>query len=256
MDWQEPAIVLSSRPHGDSSAVVQVISAHSGKYAGYSKGGMSKNRAAIWQTGNMVEAKWTARISDQLGSISGEMAFPTASVVMNSAISLAIVSSSCALTEIATPDRVPSPSVFSLLAYLISEVAADDSDQLVKYIRWEASLLAECGFALDLRKCAVTGSHEDLIWVSPKTGRSVCRSAGAPYANRLLRLPEFMANPQAIATAGDIQDGLRLTGHFIARNILHGGACKFPLPRSIILQKATAATKPDFNRNIGPSGPD
>jgi DNA repair protein RecO (recombination protein O) len=82
-------------------------------------------------------------------------------------------------------------------------------------VRFEAGLLQELGFGLDLSKCASTGSTDDLIYVSPRTGRAVSKGAGAPYADRLLTLPPFMLASQAGLAAGDVGSGLTLTGHFL-----------------------------------------
>ena len=61
--------------------------------------------------------------------------------------------------------------------------------------RFELLLLDELGFGLDLESCAATGSRDELVYVSPKSGRAVSREAGEPYRERLLPLPAFLAGP-------------------------------------------------------------
>ena len=65
------------------------------------------------------------------------------------------------------------------------------------------------------------------IYVSPKTGRAVSEEAGAPYADRLLKLPSFLVAGGAAAPE-DVLLGLELTGYFIERHVFwpHNG----PLP--------------------------
>jgi DNA repair protein RecO (recombination protein O) len=89
-------------------------------------------------------------------------------------------------------------------------------------VRWEMALLDELGFGLDLAACAATGGKENLIYVSPKSGRAVSAEAGEEYKDRLLRLPPFLARRQSDgATPDDIRDGLTLTGHFMESRVLN-----------------------------------
>jgi DNA repair protein RecO (recombination protein O) len=97
------------------------------------------------------------------------------------------------------------------------------------YVRWEVGVLAELGFALDLEKCAATGETENLAYVSPRTGRAVSYSAGAPYKERLLILPRFLVGGIGINDE-DIASGLKLTAHFLARDVL--GSLNRDIPRA------------------------
>ena len=80
-------------------------------------------------------------------------------------------------------------------------------------------MLAELGFGLDLDRCVASGTEEDLGFVSPKSGAAVSRGAAFGYEAKLLRLPPFLLTGGEAAWS-DIFDGLRLTGHFLARDIL------------------------------------
>ena len=89
------------------------------------------------------------------------------------------------------------------------------------YVKWEAGLLQDLGFGLDLARCAVTGTVDDLTHVSPRTGRAVSREAALPYGDRLLRLPPFLLGHQTGApSAAELADAFRLTGHFLAQSVL------------------------------------
>jgi len=96
------------------------------------------------------------------------------------------------------------------------------------FVRFEAGLLEELGFGLDLSRCAATGSTDDLVWVSPRTGRAVSRAAGEPYSGRLLALPPFMLSAQSPLGPGDVGAGLDLTGHFLEQFVF--GPLNRPLP--------------------------
>jgi DNA repair protein RecO (recombination protein O) len=87
-------------------------------------------------------------------------------------------------------------------------------------VRFELLLLAELGFGLDLSECAATGDTGDLIYVSPKSGRAVSRHAGAPYAERMLRLPAFLRDGAGEPEGRDLADGFALTGMFLERHVL------------------------------------
>jgi DNA repair protein RecO (recombination protein O) len=104
------------------------------------------------------------------------------------------------------------------------------------YVRWELALLEELGFGLDLRACAATGSNDQLIYVSPKSGRAVSASAGEPYKERLLRLPGFLTRSRSGGvTGGDIRDGLKLTAHFLESRVLAPRGDTLPEARTRIL---------------------
>jgi DNA repair protein RecO (recombination protein O) len=86
-------------------------------------------------------------------------------------------------------------------------------------VRYELLLLAELGFGLDLERCAVSGDDEDLIAVSPRSGRAVSAGEAEPYLGKLLPLPRFVRDG-GVAGWPDIIDGLVLTGHFLLRDVI------------------------------------
>jgi DNA repair protein RecO (recombination protein O) len=99
------------------------------------------------------------------------------------------------------------------------EAAPAASGWVVGLVRYELLILAELGFGLDLSACVANGGRDDLIYVSPKSGAAVSREAGLPYADRLLSLPPFLLSG-AGASWAEIFDGLRLTAHFLGRDLL------------------------------------
>src|SRR3954464_13878220 len=214
MEWQAPAVVLDARPLGESGAVVSLLTEAHGRHAGLAKGGASRAQAPVWQRGNLVEARWVARLPAQLGALAGELVHPAAALAMEDPLALALLSAACAVAEAALPEREPHPRCFHGLVSLVARLGQGAGPLLPDYVRWEAELLAELGYGLDLARCAVTGTHEDLTHVSPKTGRVASRAAAAPYADRLLPLPPFLLGRQAPSGPAEWLAGLRLTGHF------------------------------------------
>jgi DNA repair protein RecO (recombination protein O) len=215
IEWELPAVVLDARPYGEGGALVTVLTEPQGAYRALARGGGARAQAAVWQRGNLVQARWIARLADQLGSISAEPVHSPAAAAMEDATALAILSSACAVAEGALPEREPHPLVFrGLLAVM---AALSGAEALPTLVRWEVTLLAELGYGLDLSCCAVTGATTELAFVSPRTGRAVSRAAAGVWESRLLRLPAFLTGSEQSGPE-DWRDGLKLTGHFLARD--------------------------------------
>lgn len=228
MEWDAPAIVLDARAYGEGDAVATVMTQAHGLHRGLARGGASRGKAAVWQPGNFVQVQWTARLTDQLGSFTGEMIHPGAANAMQDAMPLAMLTAVCAVAEGALPERVPQPRIFGGLLNLIQRLPLGES-LLTDAIAWEMAVLSDLGYGLDLSACALTGRTDDLIYVSPRTGRAVSRDAAGIWAARMLPLPAFLlgANPPDMA---QWRDGLRLTGHFLARDAF--GHQHRPLPQA------------------------
>lgn len=218
MEWQAPAIVLEVRALGESGAVVSLLTEEHGRHAGLAKGGASRAQAGLWLPGNLVEARWVARLADQLGALAGEMVHPAAALAMEDPLALALLTSACAIAADVLPEREPHPRAFQGLVSLIGHLAGGAEGVLADYVRWEALVLGELGYGLDLSACAVTGARSGLTHVSPRTGRAVCAEAAAPYLDRLLPLPGFLLDGADPGDPAAWDAGLRLTGHFLERD--------------------------------------
>ena len=239
MEWQAPAIVLDVRPHGEGGAVVTVLTELHGRHAGLAKGGASRGQAALWQPGNLIEARWVARLAEQLGAMSGEMVHPAASLAMEDPLALAALRAACAVAEGALPEREAHPRLFHGLVAFVADLLRGTDRALPALVQWEAELLAELGYGLDLGRCAVTGSAEDLAFVSPRSGRAVSAGAAGEWADRLLVLPAFLLG-QGPSTATDWAAGLRLTGHFLARDVFGLQNRDLPAARGLLLDRLAA----------------
>lgn len=230
VEWTAPAVVLEVRPHGEGGAVVSLLTEKHGRHAGLAKGGASRGQAGLWLPGNLVEARWIARLPDQLGALTGEMVHPAAALAMEDPLALALLSSACAIAADALPEREAHPRAFHALVSLIAHLAGGAESVLADYIRWEALVLAELGYGLNLEICAVTGVTEGLTHVSPRTGRAVSAGAAAPYTGRLLPLPAFLRDGESPGDPTAWDAGLRLTGHFLERDAF--GARHRPVPEA------------------------
>jgi DNA repair protein RecO (recombination protein O) len=238
MEWNAPGIIVSATPYGEGDAVASVFTEQEGLYRGLARGGLSRARASTWQVGNLVEARWVARLADQLGSFTGELVHPAAALAMQDALSLSILMSACAVAEGALPEREPHAGVFGGLLRLIAHLRPG-VDSAAAYVRWELALLAELGFGLDLTRCAVTGETGALAFVSPRTGRAVSGAAAGVWKERLLPLPAFLIG-EAAADWPDVAAGLRLTGHFLSRNVF--GTRHLALPGTRVMLQDRVVT--------------
>lgn len=216
MNWSDEGIVLSARKHGESAAIVTLLTRLNGRYSGLVHGGAGSRARGIYQTGNLVSADWRARLSEHLGTLTCELLRPHAAGLLNERLALMALISASALVERLLPEREPHPETFDRFCALV-ESLGDGPDWLAQYVHWELALLTDLGYGLDISQCAATGTTEDLIYVSPRTGCAVSASAGEPYRDKLLKLPDFLVSSAGAAAAEEVQDGLRLTGHFLAR---------------------------------------
>lgn len=220
MDFHEEAFVLSARAHGDTGVVVDLLTETHGRRGAYVAGGASRKMKPFLQVGARVIADYRARTSDHLGSARLEAVGEGPSALFDDPMALTGLAAAAAVAQGALPEREPHPGAFPAFEAMMGAFAIPDVWPAI-FVRFEAGLLEDLGFGLDLSKCAATGSVDDLVYVSPRTGRAVSRDAGAPYAEKMLRLPQFMLGTQAGLDEGDVGAGLDLTGHFLEQFVFH-----------------------------------
>ena len=245
MEWTDEGIVLAARKHGESAAIVQLLTQGHGRHAGLVRGGAGARARGTLQPGNRVQVVWRARLAEHLGAFRCELLHSGGAVLLDDALRLAALASACALAEAALPEREPHPAVFEGLAALIA--ALESSDRIAgwgrAYVQWELGLLAELGFGLELSRCAATGRNDELAYVSPRTGHAVSLSAGEPYKDRLLSLPRFLATPGALPGDADILAGLALAGHFLERHAFAALHREVPAARARLVDRLKRALR-------------
>jgi DNA repair protein RecO (recombination protein O) len=218
VEWTDDAVVLAARPYGETQALLEVFARDHGRAGAIVHGGASRRTRPTLQAGNIVRLTWKARTADQLGFFAPvELMEPHAARVLDDAAALAALASATALVRTAA-ERQPYPGLYDALVVLLDAFAHPDLWPAI-YTRFELGLLAELGYGIDLSACAVTGARDDLAWVSPRSGRAASRQAGAPYADKLLRLPPFLVDASAPLQSGDVADALALAGWFLERRL-------------------------------------
>ncbi len=240
MNWTDEAIVLSVRAHGETAAIVELLTRDHGRHLGLVHGGRSRRLRPVLQTGNHVDVTWKSRLADQLGHVAIELRRGFAAEAMAGAdpARLAALSSLTTLSRL-LPERDPHPALFEVTLFVLGFLD-DPTVWPALLVRWELALLSELGFGLDLTQCAATGSNDQLLYVSPKTGRAVSASAGEPYKDRLLALPGFLAGRiQGPVAPNDLAAGFALTGHFLETRVLNPRQAPLPEVRGRLVAHVT-----------------
>jgi DNA repair protein RecO (recombination protein O) len=237
------AIILSVRPHGEHGAVVRALTPGEGMQAGYVRGGRSRRLRPVLLPGNLVQAQYRARTADQLAQLSVELTHSRAAL-FSEALPASAVEWVCALTASALPEGHGYPRLYDLLDGLLSAIEAAPSAKAwaAALVRYEMLVLSELGFGLDLSECAATGVRTNLLYLSPKSGRAVSAEGAGEYIDRLLPLPPFLV-ADGDADWKEIEDGLQITGHFLARDLLIERQSEILVARERLVERLRRVTR-------------
>ena len=220
MRSETQAIVCGLRGHGEHGGVVRLMTPDHGLVGAYVRGARGKQMRPVLMPGNLVHVRLSARTEAQLPQAAVEMVH-SRGPMLSEPLPAAAIEWATVLTAAALPEGQPYPPLYEALAGLLDAIEAAPSavGWGAAMVRYELLLLAELGFGLDLDRCAVSGSNDDLVAVSPKSGRAVSAAEAEPYAGKLLPLPRFVREGGQ-ASWKEIADGLDLTGHFLARDVM------------------------------------
>ncbi len=235
MDWTSEGYILSVRKHGETSAIIDVLTPDRGRHLGLVRGGVSRRARPVLQPGNKVKLSWRGRLSEHLGTFSVEPLTARAAELLDDRFSLAGLNSACAVARECLPERESHPAVYAAFEVLLANLDNHDIWPAL-YVQWEAGLLSAMGYGLDLRSCAATGGNDNLIYVSPRSGRAVSASAGQPYKDKLLALPSFMMG-EPMASREDVENGMALTGYFLETRVQWGVNKTLPEARARMIEQ-------------------
>ncbi len=215
-----PAIVCALRNHGEHGAIVRLMTSGHGLQAAYVRGARGRRMRPVLIAGNVVQAQLSARTETQLPQATIELVH-SRGPLLSEPLPAAAIEWSTVLTATVLPEGQPYPRLYDALEALLDaiEAAPSASGWGAALVRYELLLLAELGFGLDLERCAVSGSNDSLVAVSPKSGRAVSAAEAEPYAGRLLPLPPFIREGGR-GSWEEIAHGLALTGHFLERDLI------------------------------------
>jgi len=242
MQWTDEGIVIGVRRHGEASAILELMTREHGRHLGLARGGFGSKLKPILQTGNSVTASWRARLDEHLGNYTVEPLHQRASNFFGAPHAIYGVGHLAAMMRL-LPERDPHAGLYSVFEEILDRL----EDPLLAaplVVRFELQLLTELGFGLDLSECVSTGATDELVYVSPKSGRAVSRGAGAPYADKMLQLPAFLRDLDTLPVGRDLADGFALTGFFLERHVLQPRGLKLTDERAhfiAALNRALAA---------------
>jgi DNA repair protein RecO (recombination protein O) len=254
MQWQDQAIILGVKRHGETSVIAEVMTRGRGRHLGMVRSGRSRAMQPVLQAGNQVEVTWRARLHEHLGEFRMEPVRLRAARLMETATAVYGVQAMGALLRL-LPERDPHPHLYDSLDIILENLENPlDAGEL--FVRFELAVLNDLGFGLDLTECAATGMHEDLAFVSPKSGRAVCRAAGQPWAGKMLALPAFLTGGVSQAADADsLAAAFRLTGFFLHRHVYEPRGIDAAAVRDGFIQAALKAVgTTDCPNTMGQSG--
>lgn len=215
--FSDQGVIISVRSHGESGAIIHVLTENHGKCGGYVNGAQASARLrSTLQPGNIVNVEWQSKSEGQLGRFDIELEHDISASLLSDAKSLLAVQSVCGLIDMFLPDREKHDALFHGTCALMNIMKTDQWPAI--YITWEMAFLKEMGYGIDISKCAVSGMTDNLTHVSPKSGRAVCADEAEPYKDKLLEIPQFMQGGEL--ADDDIAKGLKLTGYFLMHRLL------------------------------------
>lgn len=242
MEWRAEGTLLAVRQHGESAAIIEVLTEAHGRHLGVVPGGAGRRLTPVLQPGADLDCTWRARLETQLGTFTVEPLKNRAAALMSEPTELAALATVCALLSVALPERAPYPALCRASRTLL-DLIGSAPDWPAAYLRWELGLLEQMGYGLDLTSCAVTGARTGLVHVSPRTGRAVSAAGAGHWADRLLPLPACLTGA-APAEGDGLLAALAVTGHFLDRHLVPGDRGLPPARARLLARLAGRPTPP------------
>ena len=244
MHWEDEGLILAVGKYSESAAIVTLLTRTHGLARSIAQGGMSRKQRGIYQPGNLVRTRWSARLSEHMGNVQAELLLPVAAAAMASPLALAGIGMVSALLQLSVLEHDPHPRLYDAARHVMEQIAhGAGEDWLAAYARFELLLLEDAGYGLDLTECAATGSRENLCFVSPKSGKAVGAEAGEPYRERMLPLPSFLTTDELRLEPfkpAEILDALRMTGYFLTHWLLEPMGRQMPAARQRLIDQIPA----------------
>lgn len=242
MQWTDEGVVLGAKRHGETSVILELMTLEHGRHLGLVRGGAGTRLRGVLQPGNALGATWRARLDEHLGHYSVEPVNLRAAGFLPRAHALHGVTHLAALCRLLA-EREPHAGIYAALGEILDHL--DDPQAAAPMIaRFELNFLAELGFGLDLSSCAATGTTDDLIYVSPRSGRAVSRGGGEPYRDKLLRLPAFLHGEGGLQSPADLADAFALTGFFLDRHAFAPRGLAVPEARARLIAALSSLVQP------------
>ncbi len=235
MKWQDEGIIIATKKYGDRSLIISLFTKNHGKRRGLVK--LMNNK---FQISNLLDVEWNARLPENLGFFKCELIeSPSYHFFHDRLKNIAIISFTSILEKV-LPEGEPYTLFYDHFLHFINIMKEENKIWQGYYLSLELLLLTQLGFKLDLSKCAVTGTKENLQFISPKTGRAVSTAIGISYADKLLSFPQILYdvynnNIQENYPYSEFQSGLKITGYFLNKYLFLQLNIKVPEARSLMV---------------------
>lgn len=227
--------VLSARKYGEKALIVTLLTLNKGKMTGFVSNGTDKKMRGLFQPGNKLFFEASARLEENMRRLFRiELLEPNAVMMMTDIKRLELMTAVLPMIIRLLNENEEVPLLYETASHFFS--APDIKQMLTWYAYFEFYALEYLGLGLSLDSCAVTGQTEGLTYVSPKTGKAVCREVGEPYHDRLFLYPHFVVDKTITPSYAEIFNVLRMTEFFLKENFFKFHNLPFPPSRSTLWQ--------------------
>lgn len=249
MHIEDFAIVIELSEFQEKSLIANCFSREHGMIKGFIK---SKKSAAQVSVGSIVKVIYKARLQSHLGSMQIENVQNFASMIAFNRGKICLLQSAIALMSKVVIDMDAHETLFDSLLVFLKALTYEENMLLIlkQYVLLELEMLASCGYGLDLEKCVVTESKEDLYYISPKSGCAVSKAAGSPYHNKLFKMPSFFTDKIMLPCTNEIVESIEITGYFLEHRVFRPSNAVMPKVRNDIKNLLCVG----YDENIGSSG--
>ena len=222
MNWTDEGLLLSVNPHGEKSSIIQVLTRTKGLHAGIIQNAFSRKMSSTLQPGSQLHLNWSSRLEEHLGSYKVDLLKTRADIFLGNKLALDVFNSLSSLCISILAERDPMPEFYKITVKFLDQIVNQAKWEFL-YLDWELQLLTSIGYGLDLKKCVATGTTDNLFYISPKSGKAVCKEKGLKYDNKLLRFPDILKDKKKDNefSRSELVAGLSVTGFFLKKWITY-----------------------------------
>ena len=218
MNWTDEGLLLSVNPHGEKSAIIQVLTKTKGIHAGILQNAFSRKMSYTLQPSSQLHLNWSSRLEEHLGSYKVDLVKTRADIFLRNKLALDMFNSLSSLCISTLAERDPMPEFYGITVKFLDQIVNQKKWEFL-YLDWELHLLTLIGYGLDLNKCVASGTTENLFYISPKSGKAVSKEKGLKYDRKLLRFPNILRdmNKNNEFSRSELVAGLSITGFFLKK---------------------------------------
>ncbi len=215
MKIEDEGIILSQRQMQENMLLLKILSRNHGVCSGIAKNVKSSKRYD-YQACSLVKFERFVRLENQLGVLCCHKIRSFQGEIISSKINLYKFKNLANLILSSFREYESHVDIFCFMEDFLSSL---DKVSWLKYCNYEFGILKNAGYALDLSRCAVSGTSEDLAFVSPKSGKAVSKKCAEGYEHLLLTLPNFLHKKIEPLSQSEVLAALDLTEYFFKRYI-------------------------------------